>query len=64
MVLDQGKIVEFNDPNTLLKDKSTIFYGMAKDADIVWSLENMIHLPVVFREHCLQSLMLILFTIF
>ena len=35
MVLDQGKIVEFKDPNTLLKDKSSVFYGMAKDADIV-----------------------------
>ena len=35
MVLDQGRIVEFKDPNTLLKDKSTVFYAMAKDANIV-----------------------------
>ena len=70
MVLDQGKIVEFNDPNTLLKDKSTVFYGMAKDADIVWSFENIIYIiywPVIFREHCFQLqlrlLRFILFTI-
>ena len=60
MVLDQGKIVEFNDPNTLLKDKSTVFYGMAKDADIVWSFENIIYWPVIFCEHCFQLQLLLL----
>ena len=35
IVLDQGKIVEFDSPNNLLREKSSVFYGMAKDANIV-----------------------------
>ncbi|GFT34184.1 multidrug resistance-associated protein 1 [Nephila pilipes] len=35
MVLDQGKVAEFDSPETLLKDKNSIFYGMAKDANLV-----------------------------
>ncbi|OQV17405.1 Multidrug resistance-associated protein 1 [Hypsibius exemplaris] len=35
MVLDQGKIKEFDAPSALLQDKNTIFYGLAKDAGIV-----------------------------
>ncbi|GLV32342.1 Multidrug-Resistance like Protein 1 [Carabus blaptoides fortunei] len=35
IVLDKGQIVEFDAPNTLLQDKNSIFYGMAKDAGIV-----------------------------
>ncbi|KAH1017951.1 hypothetical protein HUJ05_008526 [Dendroctonus ponderosae] len=35
LVLDQGKIAEFNTPKVLLDDKTSIFYGMCKDAGIV-----------------------------
>ncbi|ORY04586.1 metal resistance protein YCF1 [Basidiobolus meristosporus CBS 931.73] len=32
LVLDQGKIVEFDSPKTLLNDSSSKFYGLAKEA--------------------------------
>lgn len=35
MVLDIGRIKEFDSPNNLLKDTNSIFYGMAKDAGLV-----------------------------
>ncbi|XP_071175210.1 multidrug resistance-associated protein 1-like isoform X1 [Mytilus edulis] len=35
MVLDQGLIKEYDSPDSLLKDKTTVFYGMAKAANIV-----------------------------
>jgi len=35
MVLDKGEVVEFDSPPNLLRDKNSIFYGMAKDAGIV-----------------------------
>lgn len=35
IVLDQGKIAEFDSPANLLADKNTIFYGMAKNAGLV-----------------------------
>lgn len=35
MVLDQGYIKEFSSPNILLSDKTSVFYGMAKDAGLV-----------------------------
>ena len=35
MVLDQGKIKEFQSPDNLLADDRSIFYGMAKDAGLV-----------------------------
>ena len=35
MVLDRGLIKEFDSPQTLLADKSSIFHSMAKDANLV-----------------------------
>lgn len=35
IVLDKGKISEFASPSDLLKNERSIFYSMAKDADIV-----------------------------
>ena len=34
MVLSGGKIVEYENPTTLLSQKSSIFYDMARDAGI------------------------------
>lgn len=39
IVMDQGKIAEFDSPQNLLADKNSIFYGMAKNAGLV-SNEN------------------------
>lgn len=30
LVLDQGKIAEFDSPHTLLQDRSSIFFGLCK----------------------------------
>ena len=35
MVLDKGRIAEFDPPPVLLARKETIFYSMAKDAKLV-----------------------------
>ena len=35
MVLDKGMIREFASPQELLQDKTSVFYGMAKDAGLV-----------------------------
>ena len=35
MVLDAGKIVEFDNPDVLKAKKDSIFYAMAKDAGLV-----------------------------
>lgn len=35
LVLDKGQTVEFSPPGELLKNKKSIFYGMAKDAGLV-----------------------------
>ena len=34
LVLDKGKIAEFDEPKKLMNDKSTIFHGMCKEAGI------------------------------
>jgi ABC-type multidrug transport system fused ATPase/permease subunit len=34
LVLDAGKIAEFDTPQNLLADKKSVFYGMAKDAGL------------------------------
>lgn len=35
MVLEQGRIKEFDSPRNLLSDKKTIFYAMMKDANLL-----------------------------
>jgi ABC-type multidrug transport system fused ATPase/permease subunit len=35
MVLDKGKIIEFDTPQALLKNKQSEFFSMAKDAGLV-----------------------------
>lgn len=35
IVLDKGMVVEFESPDLLLQDKTSMFYGMAKDAGLV-----------------------------
>lgn len=40
MVLDQGRIREFQSPQELLQDTESVFYGMAKDAGLVWESQS------------------------
>lgn len=35
LVLGNGKVLEYNSPTNLLNDKKSVFYGMAKDANLV-----------------------------
>ncbi len=39
MVLAAGKVKEFDRPEKLLKDKTSMFYGMAKDAGLTNNLD-------------------------
>ena len=48
MVMDQGKIVEFDTPNKLLEREESIFYSMAKESGLV--VENTI-VPEVTGTH-------------
>lgn len=41
IVLDQGKIAEFDSPAALLSNKDSIFYGMAKNAGLVQNTNEM-----------------------
>lgn len=41
IVLDQGKIAEYDSPQVLLSNKDSIFYGMAKNAGLVNSSNEM-----------------------
>lgn len=64
MVLDQGLIKEYDSPDHLLKDKSTVFYGMAKAANIVswlsitqsrtesvyWRVAANLHLRILYLQ--------------
>ena len=36
LLLDAGKIKEFDKPETLLADHSSTFFAMAKDAGLAW----------------------------
>ncbi|KAF6024395.1 hypothetical protein EB796_017307 [Bugula neritina] len=35
LVMSKGSIAEFDSPKSLLDNRESIFYGMAKDADLV-----------------------------
>lgn len=37
LVLDKGKIVEFDTPHDLIANQESIFYSMHKDAGLSWS---------------------------
>lgn len=41
IVLDQGKIAEYDSPQVLLSNKDSIFYGMAKNAGLVNNTSDM-----------------------
>ena len=35
VVLDKGRVVEYDSPNTLVSDRKSIFFSMAKKAGLV-----------------------------
>lgn len=37
MVLDNGKVIEYDTPSNLLKKTNSIFYGMAKESGLLGS---------------------------
>ena len=39
MVLNFGRLIEFDSPSNLLMNKTTIFYGMARDAKLVQAVK-------------------------
>ena len=43
MVLDAGKIVEFDSPENLLRDHTTVFHGMAKEAGLLQQQQTSLH---------------------
>ena len=57
MVMDQGKIVEFDSPNNLLESEDSIFYSMAKESGLIIEntitpvvTENKRHLLDIFKD--------------
>ena len=34
LVISEGRVAEFDSPSALIKDNSSIFHGMAKDAGL------------------------------
>ena len=38
LVMAAGEVAQYDTPQNLLSDQSGIFYSMAKDANIIWSL--------------------------
>ena len=40
MVLDAGKIREFDSPDSLLQNKKSVFYSMAKDAGLITTAQE------------------------
>ena len=57
MVMDQGKIVEFDSPNNLLESEDSIFYSMAKESGLIVEntitpnvKENKRHLLDIFKS--------------
>lgn len=41
IVLDAGKIAEYDSPKNLLADRDSIFYGMAKNAGLINNTNEM-----------------------
>ena len=53
MVLDAGRIIEFDPPGDLLSNKNTVFYSMAEDAGLISGLELLhIHMAMCDEYTC------------
>jgi len=53
MVLDAGRIVEFDSPSDLLKNNKSVFYGMAKEAGLLPGHQQqqlLVNLPNLLQE--------------